>query len=385
MTMLSRVLFIALILSATGCAGTDTEPPVADDETNVASSEEAPTQAVTAVEEATAQASIQEGEQGGTGDEEEAVPLLDRTQKTVDSLVLGTVQRVDNIFGSVGVEEEASITRGRLSVGGQYDERDGFRGRFRLKARFQLPALRDRTTLILGRGDANDLIDGTGDDNIDTLPNQFNDFEDEDWLLGFGISRDKTMRRGWSFGVGVKVATPLEPYARATYRWNQAFGEKWFWRVEPRFFVQNQRGAGVSMQNTVDFALSDDWLFRSWSVGVVEEEVDGLSWTSKLIAYNHLTEKSAMSYAVYGSGETQFEVPIKDFGLELRYRRQIAREWLFIELLTRLNWPRETLDEVRETNIGVGIEFELQFGSWPGRGRPRDSAIPEAGNAVGNP
>ena len=132
MTMLSRVLFIALILSATGCAGTDTEPPVADDETNVASSEEAPTQAVTAVEEATAQASIQEGEQGGTGDEEEAVPLLDRTQKTVDSLVLGTVQRVDNIFGSVGVEEEASITRGRLSVGGQYDERDGFRGRFRL-------------------------------------------------------------------------------------------------------------------------------------------------------------------------------------------------------------------------------------------------------------
>ena len=54
-----------------------------------------------------------------------------------------------------------------------------------------------------------------------------------------------------------------------------------------------------------------------------------------------------MSYAVYGSGETQFEVPIKDYGIELRYRRQIAREWLFIELLTRLNWPRETLDEVR--------------------------------------
>ena len=43
-----------------------------------------------------------------------------------------------------------------------------------------------------------------------------------------------------------------------------------------------------------------------------------------------------MSYAVYGSGETQFEVPIKDYGIELRYRRQIAREWLFIELLGRM-------------------------------------------------
>ena len=136
------------------------------------------------------------------------------------------------------------------------------------------------------------------------------------------------------------------------------------------------------MQNTVDFALNDDWLLRSWSVGVVEEEVDGLSWTSKLIAYQQLTRKSAMSYAVYGSGETQFEVPIKDYGFELRYRRQIAREWLFIELLGRLNWPRDTLDELRESNIGVGIEFELQFGNWPGRRGSRQPAIP---NSVGTP
>jgi hypothetical protein len=149
MTMPSRLLFIALIFSVAGCAGTDTESPVADDVTHVAPTNEAPRQAVTPGEETTVQAPMQEGEPGGTVDEEEAVPLLDRTQQTVDSLVLGTVQKVDNIFGSVGVEEEASITRGRLSVGGQYDERDGFRGRFRLKARFQLPALRmERATII---------------------------------------------------------------------------------------------------------------------------------------------------------------------------------------------------------------------------------------------
>ena len=377
MKVSSQLSLLALILLAAGCAGTKTDATAEEESFAVVPDEAPPTISDQAEPDETVGDQAVPDEQDSMPADAEPVPLLDRTQQTVDSLVLGAAQRIDNIFGSTGVEEEASIDRGRLSVGSQYDERDGLKGRLRLKARFQLPALKDRTTVILGRGDANDLVDGTGDDNIDTLPSQFNDFADEDWLLGVGYSRDRTLRRGWSFGVGVKLASPLEPYARATYRWNKAIGEKWLWRVEPRLFVQNQRGAGVSMQNTVDFALKDDWLLRSWSVGVVEEEVDGLSWTSKLIAYQQLTRKSAMSYAVYGSGETQFEVPIKDYGFELRYRRQIAREWLFIELLGRLNWPRDTLDELRESNIGVGIEFELQFGNWPGRGRSPQSAIPD--------
>jgi hypothetical protein len=313
-------------------------------------------------------------------------PLLDRTQRTVNNLVVGTAQRVDNVFGSAGVGEEASVTRGRLSVGGQHDQRDGFRSRVRLRARYQLPALKNRTTLIFGRGDANDLVDGSGDDNIDTLPNRFNDFDDEDWLLGIGFSRDAALRRGWSFGAGVKLATPLEPYVRATYRRNRTYGERWLWRVEPRLFLQSQRGAGVSLQNTVDYAASESWLWRSWSIGVIEDDVEGLSWTSKLIAYQSLDRKSAFSYAVYGSGETDYEVPIRDYGIELRYRRQIAREWLFIELLGRVNWPRDFIVEQREQNLGVGIEFELQFGDWPGRNRdPEPPMEGRVGAAVPGP
>ncbi|HSN52031.1 MAG TPA: dienelactone hydrolase family protein, partial [Woeseiaceae bacterium] len=66
----------------------------------------------------------------------EHAPLLDRTQQTVENVVTGTARVVDNMFGSADVEEEASVTRGRLSVGGQWDQRDGLRERIRLKARF---------------------------------------------------------------------------------------------------------------------------------------------------------------------------------------------------------------------------------------------------------
>jgi hypothetical protein len=298
---------------------------------------------------------------------EEQAPLLDRTQATVASVVQGTAQFVDNIFGSADIEEEASVTRGRLAVGAQWDQRDGLRERLRLKARFGLPAISDRTSFFIGRGDVNDFVDGSADDNIDTLPDRFNDFQDEDWLLGVGFSRDARLRRGWSFGAGVRMKTPLEPFVRATYRWNRAFDDDWLWRVEPRVFVQSQRGAGISVQNILDHVLDDTWLLRSYSIVVAEEKVEGISWTSKLIAYQSLSQKHALSYAVYGTGETDYEVPVRDYGLELRYRRQISREWLFVELLTYVNWPRDFLVEERERNIGVGIEFEMQFGDWPGR------------------
>ncbi len=295
-------------------------------------------------------------------------PLLDRTRDSVYGVVRGTAQTVDNIFGSADVEEKARVTRGRVALGGQWDERDGLRERLRLKASVALPAHKNRASLLIGRGDADDLVDGSDDNNIDTLPARFNDFEDADWLVGVGYSRNGKLKRGWDFGAGVKVTTPVEPYVRATYHRNKTIGERWLWRLRPRLFWQSQRGAGVSLQNTLDYAATTRWLYRWWTIGVADEEtIDGVGWTSKLIAYQNLSRKSALSYAVYASGETGAAVPEQDFGIELRFRRQISRDWLFIELLTFVNWPRELPEEQRETNVGFGLEFEMQFGDWPGR------------------
>ena len=197
--MATRILLLAAVALLTACATSPDPAPML--ETDTADSE------VPAESEAI--------------DDAEEAPLLDRTQATVESIVQGTAQMVDNIFGSADIEEGASVTRGRLAVGGQWDQRDGLRERLRLKARFRLPALEERASFFIGRGDVNDFVDGSADDNIDTLPDRFNDFQDEDWLLGVGFSRDARLRRGWSFGAGVRMKTPLEPFVRATYRWHR--------------------------------------------------------------------------------------------------------------------------------------------------------------------
>ena len=132
-------------------------------------------------------------------------------------------------------------------------------------------------------------------------------------------------------------------------------------------FWQSQRGPGASLNNIIDYAANPNWLLRSWTTLSGEDEIEGMGWTTKLIAYQSLTNKTALSYTVFASGETENDVRLQDYGLELRYRKRIAREYLFMELSTSLTWPRYLLEEQRDSNFGVGLEFEMQFGDWPDR------------------
>ena len=96
----------------------------------------------------------------------------------------------------------------------------------------------------------------------------------------------------------------------------------------------------------------------------VEERVEGLGWRSDVVAYQGLSNNRGLAYSVFAQGETAAEVELQNIGVDLRYRQRLSREWFFIELATGLSWPREFLDELRESNIGVGITFEMRFGRW---------------------
>ncbi len=316
-------------------------------------------------------ASLPEGRCEDDEPEAEKEPLIDRTQQTVHDVINAAARYFDSFFGTTDAAHGSNVSMGSLSVSGQYDDRNEYRRRARLRARIALPALKDRTRLILGRGDADEMIDGTANDNIDTLPGRFKNFEDEDWLIGVGYSRDQKVARGWDFSAGVKLTFPLEPYVRATYRWNRTYGDSLLWQIRPRVFAQSQRGAGASLTNTLDYAANTKWMFRSWTILQGEDEIEGMGWTQQFTAYHSISDRIAMSYNLFATGETSAEVPTQDYGFELRFRRRVSRDWFFVELLGFVSWPREFLDEERELNPGVGIEFEMQFGDWPGRTQSR--------------
>ncbi len=290
--------------------------------------------------------------------------ILDRTQRTVHEVVNGTTRWFAGFFGESQLNDAGHVSRGRMTVGGFWDQRDNFKARVNLRARFALPALKNRTRLVLGRGDTDDFIDGTEEHIAEGLPGSFDDDRDDDWLVGFGYSRSGNLARGFDLGVGVKVASPLEPFVRITYRWYRSYGDTWLLRIRPRAFSQRERGTGLTLQSDLDRIINPNLLLRWANSLAVENEVEGLGWRSDLIAYQALSNNRAFSYSIFALGEAEADVQVQNYGLELRYRQRLAREWFFIQLSTGLSWPRELLEEERESNFGIGVMFEMQFGRW---------------------
>lgn len=298
---------------------------------------------------------------------EDDTALIDATQVRIEQVVYSTSRWFDGLFGQSNVECAGNVSRGTVSTGIRWDERDGAKFRARFRASVALPAINRRANLIIGRGDADRFIEGTDDDDIQTLPERFNSFDEDEFLVGLGYSRNVGLRRGWDFGLGVKFSVPPDPYARARYNVNAIVSERWLWRLAPQLFWQDTRGFGVSLASTIDYAVAETWMIRHAATLVEDEESEGMEWTTKLTAYQNVSERSAFAYSIFASGETDAEVPNQDYGIELRFRRSVLREWFFVELLTSLSYPRELLVEERKRNIGVGIEFQLQFGEWPDR------------------
>jgi hypothetical protein len=81
--------------------------------------------------------------------------------------------------------------------------------------------------------------------------------------------------------------------------------------------------------------------------------------------FQALTDRNAISYHAFVSGETKSEVELQNYGMEVRYRKRIARKWLFLELVSSVSWPRYLLEESRDLNIGFGAGFEMYFGPVP--------------------
>ncbi|MDJ0939105.1 MAG: hypothetical protein QNJ00_05035 [Woeseiaceae bacterium] len=278
-------------------------------------------------------------------------------------MVNNTAFWFDGLFAVAELEEVAEQPRGRLSLGGRWDERDGLKNRARFRLRVPLPALRQRARMIVGRTDTDDLLDGSESNELKAIPDEFNDTEEEDWFVGLGYRQRYGLASGFDAGVGVAfTGGTLQPYVQANYRWNREIGEDWLLRMRPRLFWRDDRGRGASLTTILDYFVSRDWLLRSWNVLVTDRNTDGVRWTSKLLAYQSLEGRSAFSYNVFVTGQTDSDIDVEDYGLEVRFRRRLFREWLYLELSTGVSWPRFLIEETRESNFAVGAELEMRFG-----------------------
>jgi hypothetical protein len=291
---------------------------------------------------------------------------LDEKQVFVYRTVCGATAWFDGFFGDRRYDQATGNTFGRITVGGYWDEQLGFDEKLRFRARFALPSLRQRGSLVIGRGDEQTLIEERDTSGNNPVAAAKPVVEDDSTYVGFAFDQMRLLSRALSFSAGLKLSG-LNPYVKVRYRRAWQLSERDLLRFRPVVYWRGDEGLGATLAFDVDHVLSNQFLVRWSNFGNIseDEEIEGVNWGSTLFLFQALSKRRALTYSVFASGETDAEVTFRTAGFETRYRQRIYKEWLFIEVGGGVSWPRTLLTEKREPVIGGGLRFEAYFGPAP--------------------
>lgn len=294
---------------------------------------------------------------------------LDWIHTKVHRTVCGSALWFDSFFGDARVDDERDATFIRVGAGASWDDREGWDGDYRFRAKVSFPNLENRANVVLGRGSLEEVLSGEAESFDDPAPVLDEaDPEETAWLLGLGFVPLRGEKSRIGLDAGVRLEWPPDPYIRANYRYNLRLSSGALLRFRQTVFWESVEGVGTTSRLDVDRALGPRFLVRLRGTGTLSERAEGLRWQTGLQLYQYLGSAGALRWEGILLGETAREVPFRDAKLRLSYRRNVARDWFFVEVRAGVHWPRDELDEERRATPEAGLGFEIASGdlgrSW---------------------
>ena len=296
-------------------------------------------------------------------------PLIDRVHRGVYDTVWRSAMRLDHLFGSQYDEKSYRRVTGSISPIFLWDEFEGFRPRLRFNVDLPLPQLNERFNAFIGRVNRDEYVTERAPQAA-AFGREFGSTRDEQTI--FGISYRAPPKQGSRFdgGVGVRLQFPLDPYVKGSYIFQHGAVEDKLFSFRQTLFYQASERLGTTSRVDLERLFAGPWLVRWTSSGTISQESEGVRGYSSIMALRGFSGRKSVAVAVGFNGETEAPVTLQDYGIKVAYRKGIARDWLVLELRTSLDWPKEELDQPRKPSWGVGIGFEMSFGTNEFLARP---------------
>jgi hypothetical protein len=294
---------------------------------------------------------------------------VDQMHRGVYDLVWRSAMRIDRMFGSKYDERAYQQITGSISPAVLWNEFDGFDARLRFNVNLPLPRMNERVNAFVGRVDPEEYVTERAQQS-GAFRRQYGPRSEDETLLG--ISYTEPPKEGFRFdaGTGVRLRSSPDPYVKGGVVYERGSLDTLMFGWRETAFWQTTEHFGVTTRFDLQRYLVNAWLLRWTSSGTFSQKTDGLKGYSSLMALHALSDRRAIAMAVGMDGETDADVPLRDFGFKLAYRQRISREWLVMEIRTSLTWPREELTQSRGPSWGLGLGFEMLFGTDDFLARP---------------
>lgn len=288
---------------------------------------------------------------------------VDKLHAATTELFRDTVNSVDSFFADDDYSTfEENTSRFRLRLDTNYVQDHGWELNPRLKFKIVLPGLGDRFRLV-GNDD-----EGEGDNN----QSEANDKEN-DVALRWVFFRNEYASVSGDVGVRIKSSN-LDPFLRLNTGLRYDISENWFGKTSNKLTYYTETDWRDDFRQSFNRKITDDLLFRARTrIQYFDENSYNPFLEQKFSLFHTLDSKSALAYEALWLNQAEEDSIFDDdeiigelqdnyqqLALRMRYRRNVWRDWLFIEFWPIVAWPEE---RDWETVLAGLFRLEITFGA----------------------
>ena len=295
---------------------------------------------------------------------------LDRAQEGVHEMVWKSAMHLDRWFGSDKPPNAYQGASGSISPALLWDEFDGFQPKLRFRVDVPLPQLNERFNAFVGKVDRDEYVTERTPQS-GAIRRQYGVLGEEQTLAGIVYRTPPSQGSRFDAGAGVRVRLPLDPYVKGSYIYERGDSMTGLFSARQTVFWQNSQRSGFTSRMDLERLFQESlWMVRWTTSASISEMSEGVYGYSAVTALRGLPNRRALAFEVGFDGSTDAEVPLHEYGFKAAYRQSIARDWLIMEWRTSLTWPKEERDKPRKPSYGVGVGFEMFFGTNDFLARP---------------
>jgi len=280
----------------------------------------------------------------------ESKSMLIRTCRTIKRDVESVTRKIDDFFVSGQKVSQIPETKYKLRFE-LFAEEDGrFDLRPRINTHIFLPNLENRLAFVLNNY------------SRDILPKE--DLKkrtlEEQITAGFRYYFPWTKEWTTSFGYGLRFHG-IKPviYSRFDFLRHCIELNNWLIYFQQNFFWYSDDGAGELTQIDFDRPLNDTFLFRTTTSALWSRESDGLELEQAFLLSIDFKKKERMIFIRTSvSGHKSSELQLDNYSLDITYRTQLGKPWLYFYVTPQLEFPREeNFKDIPSIRLGVELFF----------------------------
>jgi len=289
----------------------------------------------------------------------EETTFVDTMHGDISKGIIGTAAWFDSFFSDPRYAVEENKTRIVLREDAYLERGGHWALSTHVQIKLVLPWLKNRAHLVLS-GDPDEqtatqgvLADTAGIPAIETATKERN----TSGAIGYYFKSDD--KRNISLRAGIRYRNgKLVFFTRPHYRVLYTLGT-WNLRVTQEFpFWSDTRWES---QTAIDLErqLTQKYFFRASLYGTWQEHVAGYSYSTVVTLQRTLGPISAFSYEWVNSFVTKPHHILSQVSLDVRYRRQVWRKWMYFEVSPGMRFPHDQAFKFIPTLL---FRLEMTFG-----------------------